>query len=122
MLSVYSKSQLDTTTRTARIRGRGCVRDLSSKSSEVSVIAFILSIISVVSSGPRMASMIAGSRVVDGATGGSVAVAFVGVLLLLDWLVAQFSRSFARLSICGYRRGWRRREIYQSDRQWIAAQ
>lgn len=41
--------------------------------------------------------MMAGSSFVEGATGESVPVPGME---LADWLVAQFRRSFARLSIC----------------------
>jgi hypothetical protein len=71
-------------------------RHLSSRSSDVSVMAFMESTINVASSGPRIASMMDGSRVVDGRTGASVDG---GCVVVVDCDVAQFSSSFARLSI-----------------------
>jgi len=59
------------------------------------------STISVASSGPRIASMMDGSRVVEGRIGGSVEGECVGAV---DWDVAQFSSSFARLSIVDERK------------------
>lgn len=67
------------------------MRHLSSRSKDVSLIAFIDSTMRVESSGPRIASMIEGSSLLEGAVGASVEGE--------ECSAAHFKRSFARLSM-----------------------